>query len=282
MKRKVKKYAGGEVVTSRGGDTNMRTRSDEEFAEDSKFGGYGRYMPKSGSLTRGIKSTASEDRPTTSGVEDYESGGKRAGVTSPFAGPKEYITDSSKEETESDEPRRKITDYSTNKGTTTYLQKEDAPSTVGKITPKKKKAPKYEDTGAKIGNQSFMPSDKERRRQLEMSDKPLESVNPEMYFPPLRGLNALAKGLAGKKAVEEVGKRAGTELSTMVRSPKEILRQAEKDITPRSPRLGNEPLKLGMRKGGSVKKMASGGKTSSASSRGDGIAQRGKTKGRIC
>jgi hypothetical protein len=281
MKRKVKKYAGEEGSLVKG-TTNLRTRSDAEFDEDSKFGGYGRYMPKSGSLTRGIKSTASEDRPTTSGVEDYESGGKRAGVTSPFAGPKEYITDSSKEDAESDEPRRKITDYSTNKGTTTYLQKEDAPSTVGKITPKKKKAPKYEDTGAKIGNQSFMPSDKERRRQLEMSDKPLESVNPEMYFPPLRGLNALAKGLAGKKAVEEVGKRAGTELSTMVRSPKEILRQAEKDITPRSPRLGNEPLKLGMRKGGSVKKMASGGKTSSASSRGDGIAQRGKTKGRIC
>jgi hypothetical protein len=36
------------------------------------------------------------------------------------------------------------------------------------------------------------------------------------------------------------------------------------------------------KKGGKTKKMASGGKTSSASSRGDGIAQRGKTKGRIC
>ena len=36
------------------------------------------------------------------------------------------------------------------------------------------------------------------------------------------------------------------------------------------------------KKGGQTKKMASGGKTSSASSRGDGIAQRGKTKGRIC
>ena len=35
-----------------------------------------------------------------------------------------------------------------------------------------------------------------------------------------------------------------------------------------------------MKKGGSVKKMASGGKVSSASSRADGIAQRGKTKGR--
>jgi hypothetical protein len=33
---------------------------------------------------------------------------------------------------------------------------------------------------------------------------------------------------------------------------------------------------------GKSRKMASGGKTSSASSRGDGIAQRGKTKGRIC
>ena len=33
---------------------------------------------------------------------------------------------------------------------------------------------------------------------------------------------------------------------------------------------------------GKSRKMASGGKTSSASSRGDGIAQRGKTKGRMC
>lgn len=37
----------------------------------------------------------------------------------------------------------------------------------------------------------------------------------------------------------------------------------------------------GRKAGGSVK-MASGGKVSSASSRGDGIAQRGKTRGRIC
>ena len=35
-------------------------------------------------------------------------------------------------------------------------------------------------------------------------------------------------------------------------------------------------------KGGMIKKYAKGGSVSSASSRGDGIAQRGKTKGRIC
>ena len=37
----------------------------------------------------------------------------------------------------------------------------------------------------------------------------------------------------------------------------------------------------GMKKGGKVKKMASVGKVSSASSRGDGCAQRGKTRGRM-
>jgi len=36
---------------------------------------------------------------------------------------------------------------------------------------------------------------------------------------------------------------------------------------------------LGLKKGGKVKKMASGG---TASSRGDGIAQRGKTRGKMC
>jgi hypothetical protein len=38
----------------------------------------------------------------------------------------------------------------------------------------------------------------------------------------------------------------------------------------------------GMRKGGAVKKYASGGSVSSASKRADGIAQRGKTRGRVC
>ena len=36
------------------------------------------------------------------------------------------------------------------------------------------------------------------------------------------------------------------------------------------------------KRGGVIKKMASGGSVSSASKRGDGIAQRGKTKGRMC
>jgi hypothetical protein len=36
------------------------------------------------------------------------------------------------------------------------------------------------------------------------------------------------------------------------------------------------------KKGGMIKKMASGGKVSSASKRADGIAVKGKTRGKIC
>jgi hypothetical protein len=43
MKRKVKKFSEG--------GTNIRTRTDAEFAEDSKHGGYGRYMPKTKEYT---------------------------------------------------------------------------------------------------------------------------------------------------------------------------------------------------------------------------------------
>lgn len=42
-----------------------------------------------------------------------------------------------------------------------------------------------------------------------------------------------------------------------------------------------EAAGAGMKKGGKVKKMAKGGKVSSASKRADGIAQRGKTRGKV-
>jgi hypothetical protein len=45
----------------------------------------------------------------------------------------------------------------------------------------------------------------------------------------------------------------------------------------------NDPgYSAGMKKGGKVKKMASGGMTASASKRADGIATKGKTRGRMC
>ena len=43
----------------------------------------------------------------------------------------------------------------------------------------------------------------------------------------------------------------------------------------------DDSVKPTMRKGGAVKKMAKGGSTSKAASRGDGIAKRGKTRGAL-
>jgi hypothetical protein len=46
--------------------------------------------------------------------------------------------------------------------------------------------------------------------------------------------------------------------------------------------VNNPGYSAGMKKGGAVKKMASGGMASSASKRADGIAQKGKTRGKMC
>jgi len=46
--------------------------------------------------------------------------------------------------------------------------------------------------------------------------------------------------------------------------------------------VNNPGYSAGMKKGGVVKKMASGGMASSASKRADGIATKGKTRGRMC
>jgi len=65
---------------------------------------------------------------------------------------------------------------------------------------------------------------------------------------------------------------------------KKSLASAREGSGPTDSRSVNQRIKesLGMKKGGTVKKMASGGSVNSASKRGDGIAQRGKTKGRMC
>jgi hypothetical protein len=56
----------------------------------------------------------------------------------------------------------------------------------------------------------------------------------------------------------------------------------KKDPNKKSFFTANDERIANLKKGGTVKKMASGGSVSSASKRADGIAQRGKTKGKMC
>ena len=67
-----------------------------------------------------------------------------------------------------------------------------------------------------------------------------------------------------------------TDEERLAREVAELKRRAENRR-----RLGSDYSHYRNAKGGKVKKYASGGSVSSASKRADGIAQRGKTKGRI-
>jgi hypothetical protein len=187
MKTKVKKYAKGMLTDSSGNPVRsssgepVRTRSDDEIAEDSKFGGYGRYMPKGGSLTRGIKETS---RPSED-LAPYEAPSTMAGDQLP-------------------------------KSTTSKNMMEE-PAT---------------------GPASTFDA-----------DKYLEGISPKSGGSG-RKTKPKKNAIVSKKQLEESG----------FQSLRDYLNDQQ----------------------GKSRKMASGGKVSSASSRGDGIAQRGKTKGRMC
>jgi len=171
-------------------------------------------------------------------------------------------------------------------GKMSVVSREDAPSRVAKVTkksrslPQNKKASGYqidEDGPAQIGSQNTFNMDKAFKAKKEGSLAPI-------------AMGSLA-ALLGAAALSKRAKQGGT---------KPI--DSRPSSGGRNPRLmGIDPMMEGdlermageggpnFKKGGKTKarakpmqKFASGGSVSSASKRGDGIAQKGKTRGRIC
>jgi len=91
---------------------------------------------------------------------------------------------------------------------------------------------------------------------------------------------------AAKAAPVDVTKLSANERTK--RNIEENLTSARRGSGPTDTRSANERIRsgirsvFGMKKGGETKKMASGGMTSSASKRADGIAVKGKTRGKMC
>jgi hypothetical protein len=147
------------------------------------------------------------------------------------------------------------------------------------------------------------PAQLAERKKQERAQA-LEESHPEELIIGGPLLKAGRAGLAALRSAKEVGKRiepymASTARDLATRGGREVgkrmddLRTIYDDGVPklanRAKQLGTEALKLTRFKhGGSVKASKMGSvktakpKMTSASSRGDGIAQRGKTKGRIC
>jgi hypothetical protein len=129
-------------------------------------------------------------------------------------------------------------------------------------TPKpaaKKAKPAAQDTSgkapAKLGSQGSFKFDTSKSIKLT----PPDEKKPTTTFPP--------KGVTGYAPV--------TRFSSTKKEEEDRPKFTRNPVT-------NKKVLENMRKGGAVKKYASGGSVGSASKRADGIAQRGKTKGRIC
>jgi hypothetical protein len=87
---------------------------------------------------------------------------------------------------------------------------------------------------------------------------------------------------AGAKATERGARAEGRQTEMLKENARRSgLREDAPEATTRAVRekLGGKDFSLPMKKGGAIKKYAAGG---SVSSRADGIAQRGKTRGKMC
>jgi hypothetical protein len=100
-------------------------------------------------------------------------------------------------------------------------------------------------------------------------------------YSPAEALSVLQKG-AGKN-IKSVGREEVTNPMMWAAGPKNAknFKETARDLNKRGT-MEEAALEGGMKRGGKVKKMASGGMArSSASRRGDGIASKGKTRGRM-
>jgi hypothetical protein len=175
-----------------------------------------------------------------------------------------FLSETGKNKNISDDVREKamrsVMEDDSPAGKTSYGEQNELPEPVKRSVTKTTVAVTKPETKSTA---PAMPADEKARVDKMIKKQELGRVEPEGFIPGPRMIANLLKSgskLLGKKKLREYS-----------------MDEFEK----MTPKLGREPLKLPMKKGGSVKKMASGGKVSSASRRGDGCAIRGKTKGRM-
>jgi len=134
-------------------------------------------------------------------------------------------------------------------------------------------------------NDSSEAIDIQKQEEIASGDRILTQMRDEAAKPKMAKPKAMAKAMP--KATPAPAPKASPvdetklSLSDRLKLSRDRARSGSgaTDTRSVSQRLRSA---FGMKKGGEAKKMASGGSTSSASKRGDGIAQRGKTKGRVC
>jgi hypothetical protein len=291
MKKKIKRYAEGKAVT---------TRSDDEIEFSSKnpykqYPGEGWKEREKEQGEKNLESLKSFGRKLFGGGDDESKFSDLESVKKTKT-LKEQIGRKDEEE-----PRRKFSDYNkTDKAST--VSEEDAPYKVEKTTPKAA-APKKEKRREEI-----YPGPNDKRKTQPESTLPKKSFAEDAKpLPGVQKDKSEPKNLPGKsedkpkessnyispKKIQEERSRIAIDKREKTKSPVFPLKededkQSDKYISPK--KIQEERRRIVMKKRENDKAalenrkeygMKKGGSVSSASSRGDGIAMRGKTKGKI-
>lgn len=285
---KPKRYADGDVVeddfkkkgleSSKGDRVSLLERLRMGNIDDPKSEAYRRYGAGRG-RTDADTASRMKDRATVNAAPNQDisrmGNAPTESVQSPFLMGRTQIGGSNEDSGE----RRKIEDYITNKGGSSSESSEAvAPVKKRKSSsslPRNKNAPGYQmddNKPANIGNQNTFNMDKAFKGKKEGSLAPLAMGS----LAALLGASALSKRAkqGGTKPIDSRPSSGGKNPRLMGIDP-----MMEGDLE----RMAGEGG-ANFKKGGKAKasnRFASGGSISSASKRGDGIAQKGKTKGRI-
>lgn len=214
MKRKVRKFAGDEGSV-------VRTRSDKEFEEDSKYGGYGRYMPKTKEYTVdeakeklfGLFGGKKED---TSKFDELESVKKTKTLS-------EQIGRKAEPKADAGETSGKLPGNKTDR--MSVVKEEDAPSKVEKAEP-----PKTSGGGGSSNKSSVAKTSSGTSKAAENKYKPNEERKSKPYPKDARPLKPVSK--AEEDAEGERGKRMEEEAAAQLKKNKSVvLKQKDDDST---------------------------------------------------
>ncbi len=280
MKKKVRKFAsGGDIITGLGAVLIGKALYDKYKggSKDDEDSDYARkakeFRDKKNAEATAVDSKA---EPKTESREEYleKRGAKPLQETGTRANP--YYTE--------DEPAPKKSVV-----TTTPKKAASTASAAKKTTPAapaaKSEAPK---------SVVFKPTEDSKKAESPVSKKAESPVKlgspgsykfdskPDLSTPKGFDLKGTNKTVYGTDTTSVFQKKAAQERAEAEEKAKKKAKEQANIRSGESERMMRESLGSGFRRGGAVKKYASGGSVSSASKRADGIAQRGKTKGRIC
>jgi hypothetical protein len=257
MKKKVRKFAsGGDILTAAGAvllgkhlydkykEGKGKSDEDSDYARKAK-----EFRDKKNAEAAAVESKAEpKEEPKT-----VSAGEKRAMAAS--KGRPELIPE------DADEATMRSDKYPSRKPVVTTTPKKAAPAA--------KKAPAASESSNTTPLTYYTPKPK----RAEVS-KPFPQAEATARLKKAEAERRVGQGLTPRAEYTGPGSRQhieGLRLERSQRLEEEAKKQFEK----------NKRENEGMKRGGAVKKYASGGSVSSASKRADGIAQRGKTRGRV-